>query len=137
METPAFSPGRQSRQDVSTLRQIAVRLGGVFHNGYEKHLATATIRVGQRSTAHLHVNCESALYIFKGHGTFMTGDRLDGLGVIVDVLRGGRGDDAYRLRIRAELAILKSKGVAAYKKGDYVTAKTYLGDAAACMVEMA
>ena len=42
----------------------------------------------------------------------MTGDRLDGLGQIVNVDRGGRTDDEYRLRIRAELAILKSTGIA-------------------------
>lgn len=42
----------------------------------------------------------------------MTGDRLDGLGQIVNVGRGGRTDDEYRLRIRAELAILKSTGIA-------------------------
>lgn len=40
----SFIAGRQSRQDVSTLRQIAVRLRGKFHNGNQKHLATATIR---------------------------------------------------------------------------------------------
>jgi len=32
---------------------------------------------------------------------------------------------------------LKSKGVAAYKKGEYLAAKTYLIDAAECMVELA
>lgn len=32
---------------------------------------------------------------------------------------------------------LKSKGVAAYKKGEYLAAKAYLVDAAECMVEMA
>ncbi len=32
---------------------------------------------------------------------------------------------------------LKSKGVTAYKKGDYLAAKTYLVDAAECMVELA
>ncbi len=32
---------------------------------------------------------------------------------------------------------LKSKGVAAFKKGDYLAAKTYLVDAAECMVELA
>lgn len=32
---------------------------------------------------------------------------------------------------------LKTKGVAAYKKGDYLAAKTYLIDAAECMVELA
>jgi Ca-activated chloride channel homolog len=32
--------GHQSRQDASTLRQLAVRLGGAYHNGNDKHLAT-------------------------------------------------------------------------------------------------
>jgi Ca-activated chloride channel family protein len=32
--------GHQSRQDASTLRQVAVRLGGTYHNGNEKHLPT-------------------------------------------------------------------------------------------------
>lgn len=32
--------GHQSRQDASTLRQLAVRLGGTYHNGNEKHLPT-------------------------------------------------------------------------------------------------
>ena len=30
--------GRQSRQDASTLRQIALRLGGTYHDGNTKHL---------------------------------------------------------------------------------------------------
>jgi Ca-activated chloride channel family protein len=38
-----FIDGRQSRQDVSTLRQIATRLGGVFHNGNVKHLSSNLI----------------------------------------------------------------------------------------------
>lgn len=41
--TGKFIDGRQSRQDVSTLRQIAARLGGTFHNGNEKHLASDLI----------------------------------------------------------------------------------------------
>lgn len=40
----SFIAGRQSRQDTSTLRQIAVRLGGVYHNGNVNHLATDTLR---------------------------------------------------------------------------------------------
>ncbi len=40
------------------------------------------------------------------------GDRLDRIGAIVIVPRGGRDDDDYRLRIRAELAILQSNGTA-------------------------
>lgn len=41
--TGKFIDGQQSRQDVSTLRQIAVRLGGVFHNGNERHLASTLL----------------------------------------------------------------------------------------------
>jgi Ca-activated chloride channel homolog len=36
----SFIDGRQSRQDASTLRQIAVRLGGTYHNGNEKQIPT-------------------------------------------------------------------------------------------------
>jgi Ca-activated chloride channel family protein len=39
-----FIDGHQSRQDVSTLRHVAVRLGGTYHNGNEKHLATDLLR---------------------------------------------------------------------------------------------
>ena len=41
--TGKFIDGRQSRQDVPTLRQIATRLGGRFHNGNERHLASSLI----------------------------------------------------------------------------------------------
>jgi Ca-activated chloride channel family protein len=33
-----FLNGRNSKQDVSTLKQIAVRLKGTYHNGNDKHL---------------------------------------------------------------------------------------------------
>lgn len=33
-----FIDGGQSRQDVSTLRQVAIRLGGEFHNGNRRHV---------------------------------------------------------------------------------------------------
>ncbi len=36
----SFIDGRQSRQDASTLRQIAVRLGGTYHNGNQKQIPT-------------------------------------------------------------------------------------------------
>lgn len=42
--TGKFIDGGQSRQDVSTLRQIATRLGGTFHNGNAKHLSSVLIR---------------------------------------------------------------------------------------------
>jgi len=41
--TGKFIDGRQSRQDVSTLRQMATRLGGAFHNGNERHLSSVLI----------------------------------------------------------------------------------------------
>ena len=41
------------------------------------HMAIATIPPGRCSTAHYHVNCESALYIASGQGTFLSGSRLD------------------------------------------------------------
>ena len=39
----SFIDGRQSRQDVSTLRQVATRLGGNYHNGNEHHLPSALL----------------------------------------------------------------------------------------------
>lgn len=39
-KTGKFIDGRQSKQDVSTLRQIAMRLGGTYFDGNEKHLPT-------------------------------------------------------------------------------------------------
>ena len=41
--TGRFIDGRQSRQDASTLRQIATRLGGVFYNGNASQLPSDTI----------------------------------------------------------------------------------------------
>jgi Ca-activated chloride channel family protein len=40
----SFIDGRQSRQDASTLRQVAVRLGGTYHNGNEKQIPTDVLR---------------------------------------------------------------------------------------------
>lgn len=39
-----FIDGRHSRQDVATLRQIAHRLGGEYHDGNLKHIPTAMLR---------------------------------------------------------------------------------------------
>lgn len=40
----SFISGHNSRQDVSTLRQVAARLRGTYHNGNEKHLPTSLIQ---------------------------------------------------------------------------------------------
>jgi Ca-activated chloride channel family protein len=42
-ETGKFIDGKQSRQDVPALKQIAARLGGVFHNGNDKQLPSSLI----------------------------------------------------------------------------------------------
>lgn len=42
--TGKFIDGHHSRQDMSTLRQVAIRLGGGYHNGNEKHLPTDVVR---------------------------------------------------------------------------------------------
>ncbi len=41
------------------------------------HLAIATIPPGCASSPHYHVNCESAIFVTKGHGRFLTGDKLE------------------------------------------------------------
>lgn len=42
--TGSFLNGRNSRQDISTLRQIAARLGGTYHNGNDRHLPSDLIK---------------------------------------------------------------------------------------------
>lgn len=42
--TGKFIDGHLSRQDASTLRQLAVRLGGTYHNGNDKHISTALLQ---------------------------------------------------------------------------------------------
>jgi Ca-activated chloride channel family protein len=39
-----FINGRQSRQDAATLKQIAIRLRGVYHDGNQKHLPSDLLR---------------------------------------------------------------------------------------------
>jgi Ca-activated chloride channel family protein len=39
-----FIDGKNSRQEVSMLRQVAMRLGGFYHNGNEKHLSTELLK---------------------------------------------------------------------------------------------
>lgn len=43
-KTGRFIDGHLSRQDASSLRQMAVRLGGVYHDGNQKHLSTELLR---------------------------------------------------------------------------------------------
>ena len=41
--TGKFIDGKMSRQDAATLRQIAGRLGGVYHDGNVKHVPTDVV----------------------------------------------------------------------------------------------
>jgi Ca-activated chloride channel family protein len=41
--TGSFIDGRMSRQDAGTLRQIAARLGGTYHDANVKHLPSALL----------------------------------------------------------------------------------------------
>jgi Ca-activated chloride channel homolog len=43
-QTGSYIDGHQSRQETSTLRQVATRLGGVYHDGNEKHIPTDVLR---------------------------------------------------------------------------------------------
>lgn len=44
-----FIDGRHSKQETATLRQVATRLGGVYHDGNEKHVPTDVIRAMTQS----------------------------------------------------------------------------------------
>ena len=41
------------------------------------HLSIATVPPGRCSTAHYHVNCESAIYVVSGEGLFLHGEELE------------------------------------------------------------
>lgn len=53
------------------------------------HLAIASIPAGCASSPHFHVNCESAIYVVRGHGRFLTGNDLE------NSLTIGPGDFIY------------------------------------------
>ena len=59
----------------SMTRLAGVSQGSTGSTGI--HLAIATIPAGCSSTPHYHVNCESAIYVSKGRGRFLVGERLE------------------------------------------------------------
>ncbi|MBM3940519.1 MAG: cupin domain-containing protein [SAR202 cluster bacterium] len=69
-----------------------IRLEGVSEiltNAEGIHMAVARIPPMGSSSAHYHVNCESGIYVAKGHGRFLVGDALD------EVLEMGPGYFLY------------------------------------------
>ena len=59
----------------SMTRLAGVSQGLVGSTGI--HLAIATIPPGCASSPHYHVNCESAIYVVRGRGRFLTGQDLE------------------------------------------------------------
>ena len=53
------------------------------------HLAIATIPLACAANPHYHVNCESAIYVVKGRGRFLSGEHLQNADEI------GPGDFIY------------------------------------------
>ena len=55
------------------------RIAGVAKetsNSQNIHLAIAEIPPGKSSSPHLHLNCESAIYVLAGEGVFVAGKKL-------------------------------------------------------------
>ena len=70
---------------MTRLEGVSTALGGA--EGI--HMAIATIPPGCQSSAHRHTNCESAIYVVRGHGRFLAGERLE------EELDIGPGDFVY------------------------------------------
>jgi uncharacterized RmlC-like cupin family protein len=70
---------KSSELEVEISSGSMTRLAGVSQGlvGAEGiHLAVANIPPGCASSPHHHVNCESAIYVSKGSGRFLTGPQL-------------------------------------------------------------
>ncbi len=83
---------RPDELEVEIASGAMTRLAGVSKalSGAEGiHLAIATIPPACASSPHYHVNCESAIYVVKGTGRFLTGKRLE------NSLAIGPGDFIY------------------------------------------
>ena len=71
---------RADELEVEVSSGAMTRLAGVSKSlvGTEGiHLAIATIPPACASSPHYHVNCESAIYVAKGNGRFLTGKNLE------------------------------------------------------------
>ena len=71
---------RKDALEIEVASGSMTRLAGVSKGlvGAEAiHLAIATIPPGCSSSPHYHANCESAIYVSKGVGRFLTGKHLE------------------------------------------------------------
>lgn len=83
---------RRNEREVEISSGSMTRLAGVSEGlmgAKGIHLSIATIPPGCSSTAHYHVNCESAIYVTNGSGRFLVGKNLE---TSIDI---GVGDFIY------------------------------------------
>ena len=70
---------KHQQREIEISSGSMTRIAGVSKNivGAEGiHLAIATIPSGCSATPHIHSNCESAIYIIRGTGKFLVGEKL-------------------------------------------------------------
>ena len=79
---------RQTEVASGVMTRVA-GVSGVLTGAEGIHLALSTIPPAARASAHVHVNCESALYVLSGGGYLLTGEDL------TETLRFGLGDFIY------------------------------------------
>ena len=80
------------KREVEVASGVMTRLAGVSQGLCDAqgiHLAIATIPPGCGSSPHRHTNCESAIYVVKGHGHLLVGEWLE------ETLPIGPGDFIY------------------------------------------
>ena len=83
---------RADQGEVEVSSGALTRVAGVSQSltGAEGiHLAIGTVPPGSKSTAHAHTNCETAIYVLRGHGRFLIGEGLK------EALEVGPGDYIY------------------------------------------
>ena len=71
---------KASEKEVDVASGAMTRMAGVSASlvgARGIHLAIATLPAGSRSSAHWHTNCESAIYITRGRGRFLVGEKLE------------------------------------------------------------
>ena len=99
----SFIDGRMSRQDASTLRQIAVRLNGTYHDGNQKHLSSellSQLTVIPRKTAFEQLTRREYALLACGLGGTRAGILADAPSLLGHPLAAGssRRDAAARAR---------------------------------------
>ena len=78
--TPLCKVIRQNEREVEISSGEMSRIAGVSESltgALGIHLAISTIQPNSSSSPHYHKNCETAIYVSKGGGKFLTGPNLE------------------------------------------------------------